>query len=71
MLTRLSRVFAPCHNHPMPDDQPALPPAGAGPLSRPAEPATAYALSEATRRAYRADWQDFSAWCRAAGYTAR
>jgi hypothetical protein len=25
------------------------------------------ALAPATRRAYRSDWQDFCAWCRAAG----
>lgn len=57
----------------MPADSPA-PHAIASPpgaLSRPGEPATAYALaalSEATRRAYRADWRHFSAWCRAAGH---
>ncbi len=52
-------------------------PAGAGPVSAEALAALAaaidfagQALAPATLRAYRADWQHFCAWCRAAGWAA-
>jgi hypothetical protein len=44
-------------------------PARATPMALPAADAAA-SLSAATRRAYRADWADFSAWCRPSAPTA-